>query len=202
MAAFVVKVTFIILSVSATILVFYYPKFAILNGFWQIDAASSSYLGPKGRREPHGSSRKVKDQSQDESDRAGLSRWSRRGSFFPKGSRTDRSGSLESNMKALATYAKQQSWYGGSSSSNHDDKTFGAAAQRRVTAGTFVDYENGGISAPATPINLTSSGASNDGESQDAEKGAQSQQPVPPREGTSEPDGGTAAMFFGLRVVS
>jgi hypothetical protein len=46
-ASFMVKVLFIFLSVGAMIVVFIYPKFAIVNGLWVIDSSSSHFLGQK-----------------------------------------------------------------------------------------------------------------------------------------------------------
>ena len=43
-AAFVVKVLFIFLSVGATLGVFFYPKVAIVNGFWISDSSTGSNL--------------------------------------------------------------------------------------------------------------------------------------------------------------
>ena len=43
-AAYVVKVMFVYLSVGATTVIFFYPKFAIIHGFWSTETSSTLKL--------------------------------------------------------------------------------------------------------------------------------------------------------------
>jgi 7 transmembrane sweet-taste receptor of 3 GCPR len=48
LASFMVKVSFIFLSVGATVAVFFYPKFAILHGFWTTQSEGLKFLAAQG----------------------------------------------------------------------------------------------------------------------------------------------------------
>jgi hypothetical protein len=185
-SSFVVKVLFIFLSVGATTIVFFYPKFAILNGLWGSDSQSANIIG----KQPINRRSVPKEGSVKESQAGSFkeSRLSRRPSS-PTSVRQNsmfRSGSTE-NMKGITSYVKQSSWYGGQTATVHESEKEDTGFVVSVGGPTeFIPIlqsssskrNSGGFVTPAPSTPATDSGDVLEGD-----------------------HGGHATMFFGNRVV-